>query len=163
MGAVAADRGTLAFSGADMKNITSAFAALLAAACLGLAWGCDTGAQDAQEDAALASTEPTAARGVQKEYEANEVAADMKFKGKRLLFTGTVQEISKDLLDDIYIQLVGTDEFSSPHAYFGDTDKAAIAQLRKGQKIAFTGAVDGFVMGSVMIRGCRLQKEAAAS
>jgi hypothetical protein len=143
-----------------MKNVTSALAALLAAACLGLAWGCDTEAQDAQEDAALASTEPTSVRGIQKEYEANEVAADLKFKGKRLLFTGTVQEISKDFLDDIYVSLVGTDEFSSPWAYFGDADKEAIAQLRKGQKIAFTGAVDGFVMGSVMIRGCRLQKEA---
>jgi len=144
-----------------MSRSLTLFAVALTAG-LALSLGCDTGPSKAdQEDAALASTEPVAVRSIQKDYEANEVGADVKYKGKRFLLTGTVQEISKDFLDDIYITLVGTSEWATVHAYFSEADTPTIAELKKGQKITFYGTVDGFTVGSAMIKKCKFWQEPA--
>jgi len=39
------------------------------------------------------------------DYEANEVSADEKDKGKAVLVSGTIENIGKDLLDTLYVTL----------------------------------------------------------
>lgn len=83
-----------------------------------------------------------------KDYKDNEVAADKKYKGKVVQISGTVGEIKKDILGDIYV-IVGTGaafEFPECQVYFqGDaTNKAA--DLKKGGKVTVKGTVDGLMM-----------------
>lgn len=40
-----------------------------------------------------------------KEYDDNEIAADQKFKGKKLLITGKIESINKDIAGNGYLSL----------------------------------------------------------
>lgn len=94
--------------------------------------------------------EVTAKQLVQ-DYNANEVSADNKYKGKQLKITGVVKSINKDFTDDIYLIIKGEDElFSDVHAYFDDAEAAA--KISKGQKITFTGVGSGFIIKDVIIK-----------
>lgn len=90
-----------------------------------------------------------------KKYGDNEVSADEAYKGKKLQITGTVEEISKDALDAIYVVLRGKDEFSSVQVYVDDAKAAA--QLKKGQKLTVTGECDGMILGSPIIKDAVIQ------
>ncbi|HMR83963.1 MAG TPA: hypothetical protein PKE30_12565 [Niabella sp.] len=85
------------------------------------------------------------------DYNANEVSADNKYKGKQLKITGVVESINKDFTNDIYLIIKGGDElFSDVHAYFDDAEAAA--KISKGQKITFTGVGSGFTIKDVIIK-----------
>lgn len=92
-----------------------------------------------------------------KEYEANEVAADNKYKGKNVIISGTIHDIGKDILDDPYITFASNDEmvFTAVQCMF--KDKAEVANFAKGQKVTVTGRVDGKLM-NVLLKDCELKK-----
>lgn len=88
------------------------------------------------------------ARTLLADYEANEVGADIKYKGKVLEITGKVGDIKKDLFDSVYVT-VGTGkqwEIREVQAYFGDADIGRAASLTKGQAITIRGRCDGLMM-----------------
>lgn len=87
-------------------------------------------------------------------YDANEVAADNNYKGKQLLITGTVNEISKDFTDAIIVQLDGGGYIQEVWCYFDDAKAAA--NLSKGDRISVIGKCDGFVMKNVIVKDCKL-------
>ncbi len=87
-------------------------------------------------------------------YDANEVAADNNYKGKQLLITETVNEISKDFTDAINLQLIGGGYIQELWCYFDDA-KAAV-NLSKGERIGVVGKCNGFVMKNVMVKDCKL-------
>lgn len=106
-------------------------------------------------------TAPVSASELHKAYKTNEVAADEKFKGKVVRVTGKLIGVSKDFSDAIYLTIhPGTEmgEMEALHAYFDDNQKAVIATLKPGEVITFDGKVDGFMMGSVMLKECTLTK-----
>jgi hypothetical protein len=85
-------------------------------------------------------------------YESNEVAADMKYKGKVLQVSGKVGDIKKDILDNIYVTL-GTGkqfELRQVQAFFDDADAGRAATLSKGQRITVIGQCDGLMMNVVV-------------
>ena len=91
-------------------------------------------------------------------YDANEVAADTKYMGKILQVSGTVEDISKDLYDTIYVTLSGGDEWSlGVDCFFADSHTNDAANLSKGDRVTIKGKCDGTMMG-VGIRGCSLVK-----
>lgn len=87
-------------------------------------------------------------------YDANEVNADQNFKDKSFYVTGTVEEIKKDFMGDIYVTLESGELFSFVHCYFDDENTAA--KLKKGQKVTFKGVCKGMVMTSVTMTDCKL-------
>lgn len=87
-------------------------------------------------------------------YDENEVRADENFKGKRFFVDGTVEQISKDFTDEIYVVLEGDGFLSNVHCYVND--KQAAAELEKGQAITIKGTCDGLIMGSVMMKDCNV-------
>ena len=91
------------------------------------------------------------------DYEANGVAADQKYKGKVLKVTGTVNNIDKDIMDQIYITLNGNNVIGDVQCFFSDDYVNEAAQLQKGQKITVIGKCEGKLM-NVMIKGCSLEK-----
>lgn len=74
------------------------------------------------------------------EYEANEVAADLKYADKIIRVQGYVESIGRNLADMIYVILVGApggDE--GVQCYFADEDAPAVALLSNGDYVTVAG------------------------
>lgn len=87
-----------------------------------------------------------------KEYEANEVAADQKYKNKILNLSGTIRDIGKTIGDKPYINLA-TGRFShqvmvSFPAKIYDNQ---LATYSNGMQLDLTGKCGGMTLGMVMI------------
>ena len=61
-----------------------------------------------------------------KEYNANEIAADEKYKGKIIEVTGVIRDIGNDIMDNAYITLVGDEYFGDIQCYFNEKSKIVI-------------------------------------
>ncbi|PIT24603.1 hypothetical protein BGI37_08940 [Snodgrassella alvi] len=94
-----------------------------------------------------------------KAYKANEVAANKKFKDKKLSISGTINSIEAGLGDEPYVVLKAGDEFEidMPQAKLAtsEADKAAI--LKKGQKINMICTGDSEFAGTPMLSDCIIQ------
>lgn len=91
-----------------------------------------------------------------REYDSNEIAADQRYKGKKLVVEGVVDDIGKDVLDTMYVTLAGPeDSFRSVQCFFSDGHENTLAQLGRGQYLRAIGRCDG-VFGNVLLKDCRL-------
>lgn len=87
-------------------------------------------------------------------YSENEVAADKYYKGKKLIVSGTIADIGKDILDNAYITLRANSEgFRDVQCSFKDQN--VVAELRKGQQVRVKGKCDGLMM-NVQLDRCEL-------
>lgn len=109
-------------------------------------------------------------RGIFKDYQANEVAADKKYKGKWFVVTGKVSEIAKDFrgkpylvfaMDSYGVASIRADLFDDQVCGVskdkGVTSCSAIdraAKLKKGQKIDIECKGAGMLMNTPMLREC---------
>jgi hypothetical protein len=105
--------------------------------------------------ASSGDTIPVSAEQLLADYEANEVAADEKYKGKRLEVTGTIDNIGKDVLDNSYVALkTGKQyDFRSVQCYFDDN--SVLVTLSKGRRVKITGRCDG-LFGTLSLKDCKL-------
>ena len=128
---------------------------LVFAASLAIILACGESQETTEQDISGKATDiRVSAVRLFKDYEANEVAADEKYKSKILEVSGAVEDIGKDILDQIYVTLkTGEYEIFHIQCFFSDAHKNAAAQLRKGQRITVKGKCDG-KLGNVMIKGC---------
>lgn len=92
------------------------------------------------------------ARDLYSEYEQNEVAADNKFKGKKLAVTGVIKDIGNDILNDSYITLNTGNLIGDVQCYL---DKNEVAKLSKGQIVTVIGKCTG-LFGNVGLKNCKL-------
>lgn len=86
-------------------------------------------------------------------YIDNEVRADEDFKGKKFYVEGTVNDIKKDIMGDIYVTLEGSEMFREVQCYFDDTETAS--KLEKGMTVTFFGQCDGLML-NVLMKNCKL-------
>ncbi|WP_437631091.1 OB-fold protein [Sorangium sp. So ce854] len=92
-------------------------------------------------------------------YKGNEVRADGQYKGKMVETTGVVNDIGKDILDDIYI-IVGTGgmlEIPALQASFTKQHEQAVASLSKGDRVTLRCKVKGLMM-HVQLDDCAFVK-----
>ena len=90
------------------------------------------------------------------DYADNEVAADLKYKGKLVRVTGPVETIGKDITDKTYIQL-GSRLIGDPQCLFSSPlQESQIAKLHKGEKASVRGKVHG-KFGNIIMRDCVLE------
>lgn len=68
-------------------------------------------------------------------YEENEVKTDEDLKGKTIIITGVVQEISKDFTDGIEVSLVSENKYMPSQMFMEDSEKTAAINLRKGNEV----------------------------
>lgn len=86
-------------------------------------------------------------------YEENEVKADGNFKGRIFFVEGTVRDIKKDIMDNIYVILEGDQILRDVQCFFDDQNTAS--QLQKGMRVTFQGKCDGLMM-NVLMKNCVL-------
>ena len=92
------------------------------------------------------------ARDLYSAFEQNEVAADNKYKGKKLAVTGVIEDIGNDILNDSYITLKTGNLIGDVQCYL---DKKEVAKLSKGQVITVIGKCTG-LFGNVGLKNCRI-------
>ena len=92
-----------------------------------------------------------------RDYNANEVAADMKYKGKVVVVVGEVESIGKDIMDQAFIVIGGRGGFlSGAQCTFTKAENLAVAQLSKGRTVTVKCEVTG-KMGNVQLDKCQLR------
>jgi len=96
------------------------------------------------------------ARKLYQEYDENAVAADLKFKGKTIKVTGTVENIDTDIMDDIYVSLEGDGYFGTVQCYISDSSINRAAALSKGSTVTIRGRCDGHFMGPIL-KNCTIE------
>jgi hypothetical protein len=87
------------------------------------------------------------------DYQANEVAADARYKGKVLW----VVKIRKTFTDSIVIELATPDEFRNVDAYLQDSESQKAAALSKGDEIIVLCRGNGMAVESPMLSDCQIQ------
>lgn len=96
------------------------------------------------------------ARQLFAEYEANEVAADRKFKDQLLQVSGTVLKIDSGIGDGANVNLSTGDEYGF-NSVIADGDEGfdnQAAEMSKGQSVTLNCTGGGEVMGSPLLRDC---------
>jgi hypothetical protein len=101
---------------------------------------------DAAEAKRLAALPKAAAEEVAYDYDANEVAADAKYKGKVFLVTGQVQSVKKDAGGRIYIQASGGNPYIGVHLFVKDAAFASELEPGAFVEIECTGTGQGLLM-----------------
>jgi hypothetical protein len=88
-------------------------------------------------------------------YEANEIAADKRFKGKRITITGNVRDIGRDILGRPYLTLMVDEHgLGSVQAMFPRSAATALATIGRKQAVRVECEVDGKLM-NVIVRDCK--------
>ena len=70
-----------------------------------------------------------------RDYEENEVAADLRFKGQRLRVTGTVVSVERDYEGRPVVHLLSGNPIFLTMATLNKADIPAAAQLKKGDQV----------------------------
>ncbi|NYF34733.1 hypothetical protein [Stenotrophomonas sp. JAI102] len=109
-----------------------------------------------QQDVAIAHVAPVeiTARQLYRDYEANEVAADVLYKGKRLLISGEVVSIQTDLMDKPQVHLKAG---SIEQVMISGLSKEEAGVLSKGDAVLAACTGNGMILGSPVTRDCELQ------
>lgn len=102
------------------------------------------------------SGEAVTARQLSGSYETNEVAADGYYKGRMLKISGRVERIGKDILDQRYILLRGSDELHGVQCVFPDSADRQLAEVRPGTEAVIVGTCRGLALLNVVVFDCRL-------
>lgn len=93
-------------------------------------------------------------------YEKNEVAADQRFKGSLVEFSGRVSSIGKDLLDNPYVTVSTGDPSSLREVQCALASEAVTesTKLSRGDGVTMRGTVLGLMM-HVQLDGCTFVRE----
>lgn len=136
-----------------MTRKLSMFVVLVVAACLSVATSGDSEKKKEKKvQSSEASVSVTAAQ-LYKDYEANEVAADAKYKGKVIAVSGVVGNIGKDLLDKMYVSLKTGHVIGSVQCFFAKSHQSELANMKKNTEVTLK-CMGGGKMGNVLMRGC---------
>jgi hypothetical protein len=88
------------------------------------------------------------------DYDANEVAADEKYKGKLLGVQGKVQSIDKDAFDNVIVRLVTPNQFMGVSGTIKAVDRTTAGSLTKGQTVRLYCEGTGRLIGSPTLKNC---------
>lgn len=92
------------------------------------------------------------------EYQENEVAADAKYDNNLLKITGTINNIGKDILDDVYLTIETGEYLYDIQCYFSDASQIDIvATLKDGDTITLIGRCSGLSLTNVIVKDCEIQ------
>lgn len=97
------------------------------------------------------------AKALTKEYDANELSADGKYKGKQLAVTGKISNIA-ETLGNITVQMEGQKIMPGVICSFEDSEKSSVMALKKGQQVTMIGTGDGSTAGLYIgLKKCKIK------
>ena len=122
-------------------------------------------ADDEKAEEPKAKAKPTAelvkvsAEQMLKDYEDNELAADKKYKGKRIQVTGTIEKIDSEMFttDDEYVLRISNgDEYSFLTVNCNDMSQDELSTLTVGNQVTAVGMFDDGGDLGVELKKCKL-------
>lgn len=97
------------------------------------------------------------AEQLRRDYEANEVSADDKYRNKMLTVTGIVTAVKKDPFDQPYVVLATSNMFEGVHARFTPEGDSDLRSFLRGDKIVVRCVGNNVTIGSPQLKNCVLQ------
>jgi hypothetical protein len=97
----------------------------------------------------------TTAEQYDADYAANEVAADEKYEGKKILLTGVIESVNKDFKGDAYLVLKASNPFLGVHAELNERGKAGASALAKDTTIYLVCDSGTRIVGSAVAGNCQ--------
>jgi hypothetical protein len=94
------------------------------------------------------------------EFEANEIAATLKYQGRAIAVSGYVDSVGMSVMDMPYVVLIrspGIFTFREVWCEFPTSAMAALASLSEGSHITIVGDFDDYMLLTVWLENCRLQ------
>lgn len=98
-----------------------------------------------------------------REYEANTLAADAKYKGKALRVSGAVDAVGTDFSGHAYVTLESDSLIFHIQCYFADSHKSEASRFSKGQYVTVRGICIGKPVANVCLEGSTFDSTSAAS
>lgn len=90
------------------------------------------------------------------EFEENEVAGDLKYKGRLIAVSGYVESIDSSFgISVVLVESPG--DWSGVRCYFPESEAPNVANLRKGDYVTIVGKCIGMLMFNVGLDPCRLE------
>lgn len=91
-------------------------------------------------------------------YAANTVQADELYKNKIVAVSGTVQDISQDMLSkDPCVLLESGNVLYPVQCFFSDSEAESVSQLSDGDEITIVGKCTGLSVAHIQISNCSIQ------
>ena len=89
-------------------------------------------------------------------YDANELAADQRYRDKVLEVTGTVSKVGRSYNDEPYIELDTRQDFTTTgvRCYFAEEHVAQFASLQVGDPLVVRGRNGGIDLFDIEMHGC---------
>lgn len=101
---------------------------------------------------------PVSAQQLLDEYDANEVAAQLKYQYKQVAVSGYVDSINvNSITGEPYVNLVGSPgewTLCWVRCTFPPSAQTTLATLREGEYVTIIGTCTHYILGSVMVDGC---------
>ena len=132
-----------------LTRIATAILLLSALGCDGAGWGSATAGPTPPCDFSVS------AAALVSDYVDNEVGADEKYKGKRVLVSGKIESISKGWIGGLYVTLKSRHPFRDVQCSFDKSQKDKLAALSSGQRVRILGKGDG-LLGNVHLKDCQV-------
>jgi hypothetical protein len=88
------------------------------------------------------------------DYQANEVSADNRYKGRKVLVSGTVASIDKGPFGGLLLRLATGNEFMPTTCDMETSEQSPLAQLSKGDRVRVLCVCRGTVLGSPQLDDC---------
>lgn len=118
--------------------------------------GINSVAQQASSESLTAEATEVDYKTLYKDYEDNPINADSKYKDKKLILTGTIANIDRDIGQSPYITF-NIDEYGAQSIKMSFEDDKAVAALKKGQKVTVVGTCGGtFASVIVVLNNCSI-------
>jgi hypothetical protein len=93
-----------------------------------------------------------------KDYEDNAISADKKYREKKLVLTGAIANIDRDIAQSPYITF-NVDEYGAKSIKMSFDNDDTVAALKKGQKVTVVGTCGGtFASTIVVMSNCSIIK-----
>lgn len=93
-----------------------------------------------------------------KDYEDNAISADKKYRDKKLVLTGAIANIDRDIAQSPYITF-NVDEYGAKSIKMSFDNDDTVAALKKGQKVTVVGTCGGtFASVVVVLNDCSIVK-----
>jgi hypothetical protein len=89
------------------------------------------------------------------QYKVNVIAGDKQYKGKKLLVTGIVRRVDKDIRGKGHVTVfAGVSQLDNINCYFEKKELAELEELIPDNGIMIYGECKGYLLGSVVLERC---------
>ena len=96
----------------------------------------------------------TTAKEYEADFDANEIAADRKYGGKKILLYGKVASIDKDAMGHGYLSLISSSNFRTVQAHLEDESVERAATIAKGDSVTLVCVPGTRIVGFATLHNC---------